>query len=105
MAAVFELKTVAQDWRPPFKKTSTVQEVTVNAGDVFCDDGKGNFVFKLLQMEGDRALVEFDREYTVKGYEIPTNRKIWIDKLDFKSFSALWQENGSTKMLKLKQSL
>lgn len=56
-------------------------------------------VFRLIKSEPSRALVEYHREFTLKGYEQPANRRTWIEKDQFREFSHLWGENGTTKKL------
>jgi hypothetical protein len=103
MPIIFEVKELQQDWNPPFEKKSSTEEFTVNTGESFCVDKQGNKIFTFLETKGEKALISFNDQYTVKGYEIPTNRKLWVDKIDYKSFSALWESSGITKMLKIKQ--
>ena len=102
MHVTFDLREIRQDWRPPFKKDLRESEVTVAEGDGFASDGDGRKVFKLVKAVGNMALVEFDQEYTLKGHEHPTNRQVLIDASEFKSFSALWKQNGLTMKLRVK---
>ena len=102
MHVTFDLRELRQDWRPPFKKASRESELTVSEGESFASDGADKKVFKLVKAVGNMALVEFDMEYTLKGHEHPTNRQVLVDASEFKSFSALWKQNGLTIKLRVK---
>jgi len=102
MHVTFDLRELRQDWRPPFKKDIRENEVTVSEGETFGPDGDGKNVFRLVSVQGNMALVEFDQEYTLKGHEHPTNRQVLIDASEFKSFSALWKQDGLTMKLRVK---
>ena len=102
MHVTFDLRELRQDWRPPFKKDVRENEVTVSEGESYAPDGAGKNVFKLVSVQGNMALIEFDQEYTLKGHEHPTNRQVLIDASDFKSFSALWKQDGLTMKLRVK---
>lgn len=103
MQALFEIKEISQPWKPPFEKTITVKEVRVGANEGF--DSVPHLqgpVFKLLQVSGDRALVEYHRDFTPKGYEQPQARQFWFKIGEMREFSHLWGDNGTTKKLTFK---
>ena len=102
MRAVFDLKEIEQDWDPPFQKKIEQKEVIVSEGESFCPDKEGKNIFTLLKVNTDKALIQFSDQFTLKGHEHPESKKIWITKIDYESFSALWTQNGVTKKLKLK---
>ncbi|MEW6294704.1 MAG: hypothetical protein AB1467_00210 [Candidatus Diapherotrites archaeon] len=101
MKAVFEVKEVVQDWSPPFQKKVNVKNVEVNLGEGFELNEKGIPIFKLIKLDGNKALVEHDRSYSTKGHEHVESRQVWVDKEEAKSFCALWSSNGITKSLLL----
>jgi len=100
--AVFEVKEVVQDWSPPFQKKVNVKNVEVKIGDSFELNEKGSPIFKLIKLDGNKALVEHDRSYSTKGHEHVESRQVWIDREESKSFCALWGSNGNTKSLLLR---
>ncbi|MBI4043922.1 MAG: hypothetical protein HY393_03915 [Candidatus Diapherotrites archaeon] len=102
MKAVIEIKETSQDWRPPFKKNTKAEEITVQENTEFDPLKDKGHLFKVHRIAGDKVLVEYNRAYTVKGYEQPQNRSVWIGLNESKSFSALWNDNGTTKTLTVK---
>ncbi len=106
MKAVLEVKTVSQNWAPPFAKRSETAEIEVDEGESLdkIDDERG-FVFTILKIQSDRVLVQYNRAYTLKGYSQPATRQTWIDKQHFTEFSFLWGNNGTTKSLRLKEAI
>ena len=103
MQAIFELKNILQQWKPPFEKKIETKEVTVAENDFFDHfDGNKEYSFKLLKVDGARALVEYNLHFTMKGYEVPREKRVWIGKQDAVSFTYQWGNDGTTKSLKLK---
>ena len=102
MKAVIEVKETNQDWKPPFKKNTKAEEITVQENGEFDALREKGFLFKVHRIQGDKVLVEYNRSYTIKGYEQPQNRSVWIGINESKSFSALWDDNGLTKTLTVK---
>ena len=102
MHAVFEIQEMSQDWKPPFKKNRTNKTVTVAEGDSFEPIRDGNHLFTLKCVHGTRVLLGYNRLYTLKGYEHPTERQIWLEMNEGKAFSSLWDENGVTKTIYLR---
>ena len=102
MKAIIEVKALSQDWKPPFKKNVKTEEITVQENMEFDALREKGHLFKVHRISGDKILVEYNRAYTLKGYEQPQNRAVWIGLNESKSFSALWDENGVTKTLTVK---
>ena len=103
MQLVFEVFELTQRWKPPFEKKSEQKEFRVGAheGFDFTPDSTEP-VFKVVQSAGDKALVEYRRDFTPKGYEQPQARQFWFKIGDTREFSHLWGENGTTKKLTFK---
>ncbi len=101
MKALFEIRTIVQDWKPPFSKVEKRKEVLVGEGMEFERDGKEN-VFKVHRIEGDRVLVEFSLNYIMKDPAGPVNRLVWLQRGEGRYFSASWRDNGLTKHLTYK---
>ncbi len=101
LRAVFELKEIQQQWRPPFRKNVSSREVSVEETAFFGQNGDDEPTFKFLGMNGGKAQILFSSLYTLKGHEHPGNRVVELSPGEEASFSALWQENGLTKKLKL----
>ncbi len=103
MQATFEITEVNQPWRPPFEKTVSNKEFRVRANEGFDSTADSKEpVFKLVQILGDKALIEYRRDYTPKGYEQPQARQFWFKIGETREFSHLWGENGTTKKLTFK---
>ncbi len=102
MHAVVEVESLAQDWKPPFAKKRETKSFTVNEGEAIelLKDGSPLFTIKAIQ--GDRILLAYNRMYTLKGYEHPTERQLWLGMHEAKKFSSLWDENGITKTVTLR---
>ena len=101
MQAVFLVKNIQQDWNPPFKTNIQQRELSVNEGDNF-EEHDGNPVFRLVKIKGSQALLEYALHFSLKGYEHPGNKQIWINSGEEKSFSYLWGKDGTTKAVKLR---
>ncbi len=103
MEALFEVLNIVSDWMPPFGKKSETREFGVNESQSFDSlrtlDGD---VFRLIKLQGNRALIQYHHHFTLKNYEHPQNKQIWIDLGDEVSFTFLWGEKGITKKLKFK---
>jgi hypothetical protein len=103
MQAVFEVKEISQPWKPPFEKKVSSKEYRVQANEGFDAAPRvTGTVFKLLQIAGDKVLVEYHRDFTPKGYEQPQARQFWFSVGETREFSHLWGENGTTKKLTFK---
>ncbi|HIH21194.1 MAG TPA: hypothetical protein HA222_00830 [Candidatus Diapherotrites archaeon] len=104
MKAVFDLKEVSQSWSKPTEpKRITAKEVIAEEGEQFDLTEKSEPMFRFLRCNSDKALIEYNRAYTLKGYEQPLSRTIWIELKQTVEFSSLWNSNGLTKKLTLKK--
>lgn len=103
MQAVFELKQIEQSWSSPNtpKKTS-MKEVVAELDQTFDLTEKGEPMFRVAKFGTDKVLIEYNRAYTLKGYEQPMSRTIWLEPHKSVEFSSLWNSNGVTKRLTLK---
>jgi len=54
-----------------------------------------------VRVAPDKVLVEYSRFFTVKGYENPQSRQMWVDREGEQTLSYLWGEKGITKKIKL----
>jgi hypothetical protein len=102
MQAVIEVESLSQDWKPPFAKKRETKSVTVNAGESFETLRDGSPLFTIHAVQGDKVLLQYNRMYTLKGYEHPTERKMWINLHAPVKFSSLWEDNGTTKTITLR---
>ncbi len=101
--AVFLVKSITQHWRPPFGKGLSKMELVVEEGHCFDSFPKVGPVFKLVNCDSDKALVEFSEKFTLKGHLHPRDRQVWVGKEKTVSFTYLWGSDGITKSLKLKE--
>lgn len=93
---------MSQDWRPPFAKKRETQSFTVKEGETFEQVKDGAPLFAIQAIQGDKVLLEYNRMYTLKGYEHPTERCIWLNSHTPIKFSSLWEDNGITKTVTLR---
>lgn len=104
MKAIFEVEELVHDWSPPFDKRVTTEEFGIEVGEQFSRmNSNGEFVFKLIKLERNRALIEYNPLFTLKQYENPRNKRIWIGVGKDKSFTFLWGNKGATKRLFLRR--
>lgn len=104
MKAYFDLKEVSQSWSKPNEpKKITAKEVVAEEGEQFDMTEKNEPMFRLLRANGDKVLLEYNRAYTLKGYEQPLSRTVWMEERQTIEFSSLWNNNGLTKKLTLKK--
>ena len=105
MKGLFEIESIVSDWSPPFQKIKDTKEEEVAVNEGF-DQVKGveGSTFKLLKLEEGKALVEFNHLFTLKGYERPSTRQIWLQAgEEAKQFTYLWGDKGFTKKISFKQ--
>ena len=104
MKAFFDLKEVRQSWSKPNEpKKITAKEVIAEEGEQFDMTEKNEPMFRLLRANGGKVLLEYNRAYTLKGYEQPLSRTVWMEERQTIEFSSLWNNNGLTKKLTLKK--
>lgn len=103
MAAKFEIKEICQSWGPPFDKKIKTYDLDVEDGKSFDYFPRlQENLFKLIKTDGNKVLVHYHSQYTLKGYEQPSDHKMWIKLDEPKEFTFLWGEHGTTKKLTLK---
>lgn len=102
MQAIIEIESLQQDWKPPFAKKRETKSITAEEGDTFETLRDGTPLFTLHTVHGNRILLQYNRMYTLKGYEHPTERKLWLALHEPKKFSSLWDENGITLTITLR---
>ncbi|MEK6970854.1 MAG: hypothetical protein AABW68_04165 [archaeon] len=102
MQAVIEIESLSQDWKPPFAKKRETKSIVVDEGANFEELKDGSPLFTLHSVQGDKILLQYSRMYTLKGYEHPTERKMWINMHSPVKFSSLWEDNGVTKTVTLR---
>ena len=101
MKAKFEVVQTIQPWNPPFDKKVETHNYSVSENEKFDSIPKTNSsVFTLLRIGGDKALIKYHLEFTLKGYVQPQNKEIWIEKDETKELSFLWGDNGLTKKIR-----
>ncbi|MFH1224262.1 MAG: hypothetical protein V1676_00480 [Candidatus Diapherotrites archaeon] len=102
MKAIFEVKSIENQWRPPFRKKMGELSFEAANGEKFDRiraNGNDEAVFTLIDVRGGRALVEYCRLFTLKG-DNPGNRRIWLSQGEPVELTYLWGEDGITKKIK-----
>ncbi len=103
MKARFEITETLQAWGPPFDKKTQLKTFIAGENEHFDEHGKNKQpVFAVLKITGDRALVEYHREFTLKGYQQPQNKQLWMEKNQAFELSHLWGDHGLTKKIEFK---
>ena len=98
------MKSTVHKWEPPFNTTVENQEIRISEGENFDRMHRPKeHVFKLIKCDGNKALVEFNHLFTLKGHLHPSNRQIWVGQLEDVNFTYLWGNDGITKSLRLKE--
>jgi hypothetical protein len=95
MSGIFEVRSIQNQWKPPFKKNIEETEFIVEKGQEFdriIGNGNNESVFRVIELQTSRALVEYCRLFTLKGYN-PGDRKIWLDLGNPVELTYLWGEN------------
>lgn len=104
MQAVFEVKSIESQWKPPFRKNIEEKEFVVEKGQEFdriIGNGNNQPVFRVIELQNTRALVEYCNLFTLKTTN-PGNRQIWLDMNSPVELTYLWGENGITKKITFK---
>jgi hypothetical protein len=101
LAGVFEIETLYQHWGPPFEKKKESKEFRAEEGQGFdiVNEKQPEKLFTLIRLSPDKAIVEYNRLYTRKGYEQPHDRQVVLEIGKSCSFSFLWGEHGISKTL------
>jgi len=105
MKAVFEVKTIESEWKPPFRKKAETEEFMALENDGFDTiraNGHNEEIFTLVQMKGDKVQLKYSRVFTLKGYEQPQDRSFWLFRGEEKTLTYLWGEKGITKKITFK---
>lgn len=108
MKAIFEVKTIESQWKPPFKKDITEKEYKVSEGEGFdhiTANGNDEDIFQLIRVNGDRAMVRHSRVFTLKNpaaAQQDKDRCIWLAIERGESLTYLWGEKGITKTITFK---
>ncbi|MCX8158277.1 MAG: hypothetical protein N3D73_01270 [Candidatus Diapherotrites archaeon] len=109
MKAIFEVKTVAAEWKPPFSKKIETKEYEVGENESFEDlnlNGLSGKIFTVKAIRGNRVLIKYDRHFMIKGFgEDPLKKEKWIEEESPVEFSFMWANQGLTKKLILKKVL
>jgi hypothetical protein len=105
MKAVFSVKTIEADWKPPFKKNIQTQTFDVQIGgrfDRIVGNGNDEPVFELLELNGEKAKLKYSTLFTLKNYN-HTKEKVIELKIGAKEkMTYLWGEKGITKEIEFK---
>jgi hypothetical protein len=108
MKAIFEVKTIQTQWKPPFKKTSTENQFKVSEGETFDHinaNGNDEDIFQLIKIKGDKALIRHSRVFTIKNpatAQIEKDRGLWLTIEKSEALTYLWGEQGITKIITYK---
>ena len=107
MKVTLEIKTVKEQWQPPFKKDSKIEQYTVEEGDFFLPmQGKPDeFVFRLVSVNSYGVVLEFDHEYMPRSFDAFPNHQIRMGYGDETIFTAKWSHNGVIYYIKPMQEV
>lgn len=106
MTGIFEVETKTSEWGPPFTKTNVLNQFNVNEGEKFdkCDKTKED-VFELQKVEGQTAVVKFNRQYSLKKTQFAANTDVVAPQTlkltlgNSVEFSYMWGITGITKKI------
>ena len=107
MKAIFHVKTIRSDWKPPFKKHITEEEYQVAENETFdhiMGNGNDEPVFQLESIGGNRAKIRYSRAFMIKGQPEgqEKDKRIWVERESPVTFSYLWGEQGMSKAVTYK---
>ena len=100
----FIVRSVQQEWKPPFKKDIKEDEFAVKEGEGFdqiIGNGNNTHVFKAIKLNGDSATIEYSKLFTLKTGN-PGNYQVTLKKDESIAMTYLWGENGTTKTVTYK---
>jgi len=100
----FVVRSVQQQWKPPFGKKIEENEYEVKEGQSFeriRGNGNDESVFKAIRLTGGAAKVEYSKLFTLKEGN-PGNYTLELKKDDPVSMTYLWGEDGVTKTITYK---
>lgn len=106
MTGMFEVETKTSEWQPPFAKTVTLNQFNVNEGETFnrCEKIKED-VFELQKVDGQTAVVKFDKQYSLKKTQFAANTDMIAPQTlrltlgNAVEFSYMWGQTGVTKKI------
>ena len=104
MKAIFHVKTIRSDWKPPFRKDIKEEEYTVGENEEFdriVGNGNDEAVFQLEQVGSGRAKVRYSRVFMIKGQPDGQERdkRVWLNRDSPVTFTYLWGEAGMSKVI------
>ncbi len=104
MKAVFRVKTIKSDWKPPFRKEIKEEDYTVSENEVFdriVGNGNDEPIFQLEQIGGGRAKVRYSRVFMVRGQPEgqEKDKRVWLNRESPVTFTYLWGEKGISKVI------
>ncbi|HIH09348.1 MAG TPA: hypothetical protein HA254_01630 [Candidatus Diapherotrites archaeon] len=104
MKALFEVKTVENEWKPPFTKNIYTEHYSVAESDEFdriTSNGNDEAVFALLGLEGDKAKIRFSRLFTPKESVegLGKDKTLLLPRGQEFVVTYLWGEKGVTKKI------
>lgn len=100
----FIVRSVQQQWKPPFKKEISENEFSVKEGESFdqiLGNGNNTTVYKALKLNGDTATIEYSKLFTLKTGN-PGNYQLTLKKDEPIAMTYLWGEDGVTKTITYK---
>ncbi len=111
MKGNFEVTTTVKDWEPPFETKTEKKEYSVDLNEDFNEDANlDSYVFALVELKPDQAVVVFNTQYTLKQSQYASASassslvvgpgKIKIPKGTEIEFSYMWGHRGTTKKIK-----
>ncbi|VVB99407.1 Uncharacterised protein [uncultured archaeon] len=107
MKAIFNVKTIKSDWKPPFRKEVTEEQYSVSEMETFdriVGNGNDEPIFQLESIGGARAKIKYSRVFMLKGQPEgqEKEKRIWLDRDSPVTFTYLWGEQGISKMVTYK---
>lgn len=101
LQVLIELKTVREQWQPPFRKETTTETIVIEEGEYFLQiPGKEDFVFRFIELRNDSVIIEFNSLFTPKNADRSGSRQVLLCFGEEKAFTAQWASNGVTYVVK-----
>ncbi|MBI5553223.1 MAG: hypothetical protein HY917_00615 [Candidatus Diapherotrites archaeon] len=104
MKAVFVVKTLEADWKPPFKKTESIEEFQVAVGegfDRFVGNGNDEDIFAVKDIRPPMVDLAYSKLFTMEGIPSAKHMVVTLRPNEEKIIRYLWGEKGITKRIKL----
>ncbi len=107
MKALFEVKTIEAEWKPPFKKNVYIEEFTASQNDGFdriTRNGNDEPIFRVLELSGSTATIKFSPLFTIKEKKDShgKDKTMTMTRGEEEILSYLWGERGLTKKITYK---